>query len=165
MKTIKPEELKDNVFDLIGKQWMLVGASDGEKANAMTASWGGAGVLWGKNVAFVFVRPQRYTKEFIDRSDKISLSFFTEDYRKMLSYMGTVSGRDEDKIEKSNLHVSLEEGAPVFEESRMTFVCRKLYEQEMEESCFTDTAQIEKWYPGKAYHTMYVVEIEKVLVK
>ena len=104
---IKPEELTENVFHLINDDWMLVAAEDGGRTNAMTASWGGVGILWGKKVAFVFVRPQRYTKEFIDKSDKLSLSFFDDSWRKMLNYMGTVSGRDEDKIAASGLHVEM----------------------------------------------------------
>ena len=77
-----------NAFDKIGKQWMLITASDGEKLNAMTASWGGLGVIWGKKVAYIFVRESRYTKEFIDKSDTLSLAFFTEDKKPMLGYMG-----------------------------------------------------------------------------
>ena len=46
-REIRPEELPDNVFDLIGNQWLLAAASDGEKSNAMTASWGALGVMWG----------------------------------------------------------------------------------------------------------------------
>lgn len=76
---IKPEELHENPFSLIGEDWMLVAASDGSRVNAMTASWGGMGILWNKKVAFVFIRPQRYTKELIDQSGKLSLSFFDEE--------------------------------------------------------------------------------------
>ena len=61
-KEISANDIKDNAFDMIGKKWMLVTASDGEKVNSMTASWGGVGIMWGKPVAFVFIRPQRYTK-------------------------------------------------------------------------------------------------------
>ena len=43
---IKAEELKDNPFDLIGKQWMLITAGNEEKCNTMTASWGGVGIMW-----------------------------------------------------------------------------------------------------------------------
>ena len=91
-------EISKNVFDMIGKQWMLVGAAKDGKVNAMTASWGGLGVMWGKNVAFVFIRQTRYTKEFVDNGETFSLSFFGDDQRKMLNYMGTVSGRDADKV-------------------------------------------------------------------
>lgn len=158
-------EITGNVFDMIGKQWMLVGAAKQGRANAMTASWGGLGVMWGKNVAFVFIRETRYTKEFVDNGETFSLSFFSEDKREMLGYMGKVSGRDEDKIAKSSLHTSLEKGAPVFEEAELTLICRKMYAQEMKEDCFTDKDAVQKWYGDGNYHTMYVAEITDVIRK
>ena len=100
-KEIKPEELQKNPFQMIGKEWLLVTAEKDGKANTMTASWGGVGVMWGRNVAFIVIRPQRYTKEFIDASDKLSLSVLDEEYRKTLSYLGSVSGRDEDCQKRS----------------------------------------------------------------
>ena len=112
MKEIKPEELQKNPFQMIGKEWLLVTAEKEGKANTMTASWGGVGIMWGKPVAYVFIRPQRYTKEFIDAGDHFSLSVLGEDYRKTLNYFGTVSGRDEDQIAKSGLHVAHENGTP-----------------------------------------------------
>lgn len=162
MKQIQVNELS-NVFEKISKEWMLVSAKkiDGSM-NTMTASWGGLGFLWGKNVAFVFVRPQRFTKEFIDEQDYLSLSFFSEDYRKMLLFMGSKSGRNIDKIKEQNLTI-LEDVAPVFEEAKLTLVCKKLYAQEMKKDCFLDNEIIEKWFPNNDFHTMYVVEILKVL--
>ena len=157
--------LEFNPFDKISKQWMLITVGDEKKSNTMTASWGGMGILWNKKVAFVFILPQRYTKELIDQSGKLSLSFFDEGSRKMLNYMGTVSGRDEDKIAACGLHVEMVNSAPVFQESRMAIICRKLYAQPMEEACFLDQELIAKNYPDRDYHTVYVVEIEKILVQ
>ena len=57
MKSIKPEELEKNVFHMIGKEWLLVTAEKEGKVNTMTASWGGLGVMWGKNVAYIVLRP------------------------------------------------------------------------------------------------------------
>ena len=162
---IDPKNLKDNVFSLIGDRWMLITAGTAERCNTMTASWGGLGILWGKRVAFVFVRPQRYTKEFIDNNEKLSLSFFDDSSRKMLNYMGTVSGRDEDKIAANGLHVEMVNSAPVFKESRMALICRKLYEQPMTEESFLDKGLVEQYFGEKDFHTMYVVEIEKILVQ
>lgn len=65
MKEINVSQLADNMIEAIGKEWMLVTAGTKEKFNTMTASWGGTGVLWGKTVAFIFIRPERYTYEFI----------------------------------------------------------------------------------------------------
>ena len=74
---IDPKELDQNVFSMIGEQWMLVTAGTVERCNTMTASWGGLGVLWGKPVATVYIRPQRYTLEFVEREDCFTLSFLS----------------------------------------------------------------------------------------
>lgn len=148
-----------NAFEKIGKQWMLITASDGEKVNAMTASWGGLGVIWGKNVAYIFVRESRYTKEFIDKNDTLSLAFFGEDQKAMLGYMGKVSGRDEDKIAKMGLNVYFKDNIPVFKEAEQTLLCKKLYAGEINAKDFVDSEIDGKWYESKDYHTMYIVEI------
>ena len=75
MKAIEPNLIKDNFIEIIGKEWMLVSAGDKDKFNMMTASWGGVGFLWNKPVVFVFIRPERYTREFVDEKGCFTLSF------------------------------------------------------------------------------------------
>ncbi len=164
MKEINTNQLDKSCFELIGKDWMLITAekSNGQ-VNTMTASWGGMGVLWGKEVAFVFIRPQRYTKEFVDEAGKMSLCFFGEEYRQMLGYMGKVSGRAEDKIANSNLNVEHIDSVPYFAEAKLAMTGKVLYKQDLQEDCFLDQSLVDKWYATKDFHTMYVVEIEKVL--
>mgnify|MGYP000218944216 CR=1 FL=1 len=158
-------ELQMNPFDEIGQHWLLISAKKEGVINTMTASWGQVGHLWGKNVATVYIRPQRYTKEFIDASDKLSLSVLDEEYRKTLSYLGSVSGRDEDKIGKSGLTVAHTDDVPYFAEANTVITGKKLYAQEYRPECFIDSSLDEKWYPQKDYHTMYIAEIVKVLVR
>lgn len=161
-----PEQLHSDPFTMIGKEWMLVSAKKPDGTiNTMTASWGGIGILWNKKVAYVFIRPQRYTKEFIDAQDYLTLSFYDEAYRKQLSYLGTISGKDEDKISKAALHPAEDEQYAYFTEANTVLLCKKLYAQEMDRACFLDPALVEKNYPNADFHTMYVVEIEQVLVK
>ena len=105
-KEITPNEITKDPFSLIGKDWMLVTAGDKEKANTMTASWGGVGILWNKPVSFCFIRPQRYTLEFVEDKEYYSLSFFGPEYRDALNYCGTHSGRDGDKFEACDLTLS-----------------------------------------------------------
>lgn len=164
-KEIAPEAMNENVFKVIGTDWLLVTGAAGGKANAMTASWGGMGIMWGKPVAFLVIRPQRYTKEFIDKAEGLTISVFAGERRKMMGYFGSVSGRDEDKIARAGLTCLEDEGRVYFEEARMVFICKKLYAQEMQEACFIDNDSREKWYPDKDYHTMYIAEVEKLLVK
>ena len=96
MKAINPNEIKDNFIELIGKEWMLVSAGDKEKFNMMTASWGGVGVLWNRPVVFAFIRPERYTREFIDARNEFTITFLGPEHRKAHSICGSKSGREVD---------------------------------------------------------------------
>ena len=126
-KEIDFDYFKLNPFEKIGKEWMAITAKKDDKVNTMTASWGGLGVMWGKNVSFIGIRLERYTKEFVDNSDRFSLCFFDEEYKKYLSYFGSVSGRDEDKIANSELNIIDYDNVPFFEEAYMVLICRYLF--------------------------------------
>ena len=163
MKQIEINEFSENPFKLIGSDWMLITAKKGDKTNMMTASWGGVGILWNKPVATIYVRPQRYTKEFIDNEEYFSLCVLPEEYRQILNYCGTKSGRDEDKIAETKLTIDESEKAPIFKESRLVLICKKLYAQDLTEQSFIDNSLVEKNYKAKDFHTMYIAEIEKIL--
>ncbi|MBM6885652.1 flavin reductase family protein [Pseudoflavonifractor phocaeensis] len=162
---IDPKSLDQNVFSLIGDQWMLLTAGTGEKCNTMTASWGGLGVLWGKPVATVYIRPQRYTLEFVEREEKFTLAFFGEEYRKALALCGSKSGRDIDKVKECGFIVETADGAPYFAQADLVLVCRKAYWQDMDPTHFLDGEIDGKWYPEKDYHRIFIGEIETVLKK
>ena len=155
---------KEDALNLIGKQWMLVTAGTSEKFNTMTASWGGLGWLWNKPVAFVFIRPERYTHGFIEASDCMTLSFYGEEYREALKICGTMSGRDTDKVAATGLTPEeLESGNMTFGEARLTLDCRKLFKTSMQEANFIDKELLEMWYGAHGgLHDVYVVEIENV---
>jgi flavin reductase (DIM6/NTAB) family NADH-FMN oxidoreductase RutF len=159
--------LDENVIQLIGHDWMLVSAGNPEDGfNMMTASWGGMGWLWEKPVAFIFVRPQRYTHEFTEREDYFTLTFYAEEYRKILGKMGSVSGRDFDKINNSGLTPLVTENNSVaFKEARIIVECKKLYSTVIEENEFIDQTVVQKNYPQKDFHTMYIGEILNVWIK
>ncbi|HBE9249307.1 TPA: flavin reductase [Clostridioides difficile] len=164
-REVKIEELQFNPFTKIGKEWLLITAGDSEKFNTMTASWGGVGVYWGKNVVTTYIRPQRYTKEFVDSNDTFTVAFFDETYRESLNICGTISGRDINKIEKAGLTPYFVDDTVAFEEANMIIVCKKLYHGNMPPENFDAKENDKKWYPEKDYHTMYISEIIKVLVK
>lgn len=164
-REINPKEITENAMKLIGSDWMLVAAGDKTKANAMTASWGGVGIMWGYDVAYIVIRPQRYTKEFIDAKTTFSLSFFESSFKEKLGYFGRVSGRDEDKIAKSGMELSFDEEAPYFEDAKLVLVCEKLFAKDFDKESFIDKSLIEKWYPNEDYHTLYIAKINKALIK
>lgn len=162
---INVREFSMKPFEMIGEEWMLVTAGDQEKYNTMTASWGGIGVMWGKNVAVTVIRPQRYTKEFVESHDTFTLSFYPRDYKKALSICGSKSGRDIDKAKETGLTPVFDQAAPYFEQASVVLVCKKLYTQPMDPAGFVDKSLDGQWYPDKDYHKMFVGEVVKVLVK
>lgn len=161
---VDPKELKFNVFSAIGDQWMLITAGTVEHCNTMTASWGGLGILWGKPMAIAYIRPQRYTKQFVDESEYFTLTFFSENWRKQLALCGTKSGRDMDKVKECGFTVAAAEGgAPYFEEAELVLVCRKQMMMPMAPAAIPNEVK-EKHYDGD-YHDIYWGEIVEVLVK
>lgn len=161
-----PLDQFSHLFDRIGREWMLISASDGQNTNSMTASWGCFGVLWGKQVAVCFIRPQRYTFEITERAKTLSLAFFDKSHRQALSYMGSHSGRNEDKYLAAGLHMIADEnGTPFPAEARMVLLCRQMYAGRLQKDSFLDPSVIATHYPAEDYHQMYVCEIERVLLK
>lgn len=159
---VSPAELNDNIFQKIGKDWMLVSAGQAGNFNTMTASWGGMGVLWNINVSFAFVRPSRFTYEFIEREKYFSLSFLGEGNRRALQFCGSHSGRDTDKIAQTGLTPIFDAQAPYYDECSLALICRKIYFQDIEPKSFLDPA-ISGNYRQEDYHRLYVGEILKVI--
>ena len=139
-KEISPFEIAQNPFSLIGKDWALVTAKNGDGCNTMTASWGGVGIMWNKPVTFAFIRPQRFTFGLLENEEYFSMSFYPEEYRKALTFCGTKSGRDVDKVKECGF-------TPNYSEK------------------IIDESVVLPQYNGDDYHKMYISEIVKVLSK
>jgi len=169
MKEIDYKELNFNPMTMIGKNWVLITAGDEATGyNTMTASWGHIGAIWGHSdpTAVVYIRPQRYTKQFVDRADCFTISVLnSEKYRKELAWLGTYSGRDYDKFRETGLTPLFTDGTTAVAESDIVFVCRKLYQAPLLEENFIDKSIVEEDYSKRDFHDMYIAKIEKVLVK
>ncbi|MCQ2353946.1 MAG: flavin reductase [Clostridia bacterium] len=166
LREISPYELQySNAFRAVGKEWMLICAEDANGINAMTASWGFLGQLWNRPAAICFIRPQRFTYHMADGSERFSLCFFGDGYRKELGYFGTASGRDGDKSAATGMHYGHIESVPVVEESNLILLCRKLYVDDIKEGNFKDTSLIDTCYPERDFHRVFVCEVEKCFVR
>ena len=164
MKEIERSQLPLDPFSLIGGDWMLLTAGTEDRGyNTMTCSWGHMGPVWASDTTVAYVRPQRYTKEFVDREDLYTLCFF-DGRKKELGYLGSRSGRDEDKVAKVGLTPVFEDGYTYFAEAKLVIVCRKLYQAPLKEEYFLDRETLEKNYPDRDFHDLYVGRIEKILV-
>lgn len=168
MHTFQPfpiDKLEMNPFTKIGKEWALVSSGNKNKYNTMTVSWGGVGVLWGKNVVYIFIRDSRYTKELIDNGEFFSLSFLDEICRDALNYCGSHSGRDEDKFDGALLTPAFRHTIPYPDEANLVLFCQKLAAVPITEDCFIDAEIMPKWYSDNDMHTMYVGEIIEAVAR
>jgi flavin reductase (DIM6/NTAB) family NADH-FMN oxidoreductase RutF len=161
---INPKSINKNIFSMMDDDWMLITAGNSKSYNCMTASWGTAGILWNKPVAICFIRPQRYTFGFIEKSDHYTLCFFTEKERQILDYCGSNSGRDTDKIKYTGLKPLFTSNEAIYyEQARLVLECRKLYSARLEEDNFFVKKIISANYPIKDFHKFYIGEIVNCL--
>lgn len=161
MKEINIRDIKISATELINDNWGLVAAGTEKSFNMMTISWGALGEMWGKDAAFIFVRPNRYTFNFLEDEPFFTVSFFGPEYHKALQICGTKSGRDINKAEASGLTPLFSDGTVAFNEAKYVLVCRKMSGQFLSPDSFIDSS-INSNYNGTDYHKMYIGEILKV---
>ncbi|MEA4833450.1 MAG: flavin reductase family protein [Oscillospiraceae bacterium] len=164
MNKIDLTKAQFNAFNSIGNNWMIIGACDGERKNAMTASWGAVGVMWGKNVFYCHIRPQRYTYTIVENTDILTLSVFDGAYKKQLSYFGSVSGKDEDKLANGGLNYICDDKKLFFPDAKYIFIGKKIYAFDISPECIIDPA-ITSHYTRSDYHRTYICEILEAFEK
>ena len=164
-------EFTMDVFQQFDKKWALLTAGTAEDFNMMTISWGGLGTIWGKPVATTYVRTSRYTHEYMDKNAYFTISFFPEEYRKVLGVLGAKSGRNMDKMHDSGLKakkIAVDDASGVetvtFEEAELTLVCRKLYMQRMDPENILDEGS-KAFYKNAEPHDEYIGEVVAILRK
>ena len=166
MKKIPIASLSLQPFTAFDKDWFLLSAGDfaAGKWNCMTISWGFLGTMWNKPVAQVVVRPQRYTREFMDGSGVFTLSMFDESQRSALTLLGRKSGRDCDKVKESGLTpvAASSVAAPAFAEAKLVLECRILFRQQMSRDAFLDKSILSGNYPTDDRHFAYIGEVVAV---
>jgi len=152
----------DPIIAMRRDSWFLVSAEKDGKVNALTAAWGGFGNVCEKPAATAYIRPQRFTRKFIDESGRFTMTFFDfARYLDALSYIGSHSGAEEpDKIAHAGLTAAEIDGQPTYEEGRYVLICRPFFRQQLAEENFLDPAVAKASFPDKDFSYMYIAEIE-----
>jgi flavin reductase (DIM6/NTAB) family NADH-FMN oxidoreductase RutF len=86
-------------------------------------------------------------------------------FKKQMAYLGSVSGRDEDKIAKAGLTPVYTDDTVWFEQAKLVLICKKVYQSELQEDGFLSQDTLDQHYAQGDFHTMFVGKIEKVLVR
>jgi flavin reductase (DIM6/NTAB) family NADH-FMN oxidoreductase RutF len=149
-------------FHVIDQEWALLTAGDKNKFNTMTISWGGMGTLWNKPVVTVYVRPIRYTYQFMEANEYFTVSFYDAKYKSDLGILGAKSGKDCDKIALTKLTPQVLKNGVSFKQANLTLVCRKIYFQDFDIKNIPETEQ-KKFYVKESPHRMYIGEVVEIV--
>lgn len=156
------QSLELDIFKAFNSGWALVSAGTPDSFNTMTVSWGGLGTLWGKSVATVYIRPNRHTYGYMESNDYFTVSFFTEEYRPDLKVLGTLSGRDTDKVAQTCLTPAAVGESVGFTQACCTLLCRKLYAQDMDGAAIPENV-MQTYFSKEPVHRMYIGEVVQIL--
>ena len=120
------------------------------------------GTLWRKKAVTVYVKPVRYTYEFMNNNDHFVLSFFDEKYKPSLSVMGTKSGKDVNKDELAKLTPVEYKGVTIYKEAKTTIICRKMYFNDLDINNIPQEA-IDNFYLKEKPHRMFIGEVIEII--
>ena len=162
MKEIDIYQYHENVFKNVGKDYALLTSGTIDHFNTMTVGWATFGVVWGKNVVQCFVRPSRFTYQFMEKNEYFTLSFYDSTYKTQLAYLGSHSGKNEDKVKLVGFSPITIDDSITFQEARITFLCKKIYYQNLDDTKITNQIK-DRYYPRGDFHRFYIGEIIKVV--
>lgn len=157
-------KVDQNAVKSLAEDWALVTAGTEGSFNTMTVSWGGLGEIWGKDAAFIFIRPQRHTFGFLESNDRFTICFFSGAQKKALALCGSKSGRDTDKVKEAGLTSVFDGDTTYFAEATLVLKCRKMAKYDLTPDGFLD-GKVADNYDGTDYHRMFIAEIEETLTK
>lgn len=146
----------------IDQEWAVLTAGGKEKFNSMTISWGGLGTIWNKPVVTVYVKPIRYTYEFMETNEYFTISFYNEEYREDLGILGSKSGRDLDKVALTKITPEFLQNTTSFKEAKLTIICKKIYFQDLDITNIPQN-EVDKFYKTEPVHRMYIGEVVDII--
>ena len=163
-QNVNIEDLRVSPFTILGQEWMLLtsGSFEDKEFNTMTVAWGGLGTMWHKPLIMVVVRPTRHTYDFMEKCDSFTVTAFPTDLKEKLTYLGSHSGRDSDKISEAGLtpEACSTVASPGFKEADLLLECKKTYFDDFKPDNFL-ADYIAPQY-NDDYHRMYFGEIVAV---
>ncbi len=148
----------DKIMSQIKKGAFLTVKSE-MQLNTMTIGWATLGIVWSKPIMMVAVRNSRYTFGIIEKATDFTVSFPKNKMNEELTFCGTKSGRDYDKIKECKLKTGTAQKtlSPIIHVPGIHLECKIVYKSAMDPS-FLDTGY-RQLYPKNDFHTLYFGEI------
>lgn len=156
-------DIYKEVFNEINHEWAVLSAGTLSDFGCMTIAWASIGALWVKPVVTLYVKPMRNTHDYLMQNDYFALSVFSQDYKKDLITIGSISGRDDpQKVEKTSLTPIAIADVVSFSQAQKVVVCKKLYQQKMDIAGVPSDIKT-KYYEHEEIHTMFIGEIKDIV--
>lgn len=150
----------EETVSTLGRIGCLLVSGSFEKANVMTIGWGLIGRFWGRPFFLVGVRPSRYTYRFIEETKDFTINVPKKGMEEIVSYCGSVSGREHDKFEEKGLTMTpgRKVGSPSVSECVIHYECKVSYRTNVVPSVLSDDILRSSYRSGN-YHALYFGEI------
>ncbi|MEY8386046.1 flavin reductase [Oscillospiraceae bacterium 38-13] len=163
LHSLDPKLAAPALLPALGTANALLTAGDRAQCNTMTIGWCQTGRLWGLQTCTVYVRPERYTYQFMESAGHFSVCVLPDTEKATMAFCGSKSGRQFNKIKECGLTLRYGAGdTPFFEEAELVLICRKLYVQDMDPAAVLPAGKesILPYYGQKGgWHRIYTGEI------
>jgi flavin reductase (DIM6/NTAB) family NADH-FMN oxidoreductase RutF len=152
--------LKETLDKLANPGLLLVSAGSDGKPNAMTIGWGTIGIIWGKPIFIVLVRPSRYTYKLMEQSDDFTVNVPSSKMKDAVAFCGTKSGRDYDKFAEKKMTAvpGKKVKSPIIDECVIHYECKVVHKNDVLKGKLDDKI-ISSAYSSGDFHTIYYGEI------
>jgi len=148
--------LKETVSLIADPGALLVTQLEQEKPNVMTIGWGLIGVVWGIPIFTVLVRPSRFTYRLIDESGEFTVNIPYPSMSEVVTYFGSVSGRENDKFKEKCLTLLPSEtvSPPLIAECAIHYECKTVHKNDVAPGTFPGQI-IDEYYPENDFHQVF----------
>ena len=154
----------EETFDVMGKTGLLLVSVDAAgKPNTMTIGWGTVGIIWGKPIFVVLVRPSRYTYGLMEQTEDFTVNVPSADMADIVAFCGSASGRDHDKFSEKGLVAipGKEVKSPIIEQCVIHYECKVVHKNDVLKDKLAGNI-VSSAYPAGDFHTIYYGEILSV---
>ena len=156
--------LQETLAALADPGCLLASQGRDETMNAMTIGWGTIGIIWGRPVFVVLVRPSRHTWTLLEENGDFTVNVPPPELRKAVHFCGSKSRRNHDKFAETGLTpiAGLHVNAPIIEECVIHYECRTIHKNQVVPDALAK-AVVKDCYLSGDFHTLYYGHILGVL--
>ncbi|HXL01570.1 MAG TPA: flavin reductase [Candidatus Atribacteria bacterium] len=132
------------------------------RPNVMTIGWLELGIVWGRPVITVLVRPSRYTFSLLEKNPFFVMSVPPLSWKKEIDFCGSTSGREVDKFSRWGFNpVNIGNfPVPAIGECEVALGCEIIQKTRVEAGSFSASI-LNRFYPQDDYHFIYFGEIKE----